>query len=284
MGYRSIMDFITIAFHAISCLLALLASALLLFVNQERKHSSRLLACLLIIFALQNLVFLLLFTRLMLSVPWFLRIVAPTTFLVGPITFLYFRSVLTDETSFKRSDWLFLIPAILTIVNFMPYYLLPAQEKIDLVNRSFYGKRQAQDPGTGLLPGSIYYIVRILWSGVFVYLTYRLLQKFKEQATADFRDRNKILLKWLTTFLVLLTAMWVSTILRLVIPTLKNSYVGPADLMLGATILYTCFQLFLRPHNYMAFFSLYRQVCKNWLGSLDHLARPIRDHWILSRW
>ena len=139
------MDFATITFHAISCLLALLASILLLWVNQERKHSDRLLAFILIIFGLQNLVFLLLFTKLMLSVPWFLRVMAPTTFLIGPLTYLYFRAVLKDEMTFRRQDWLLLIPAILTLINFIPYYLLPQQEKIDYVNRNFYDRRQAQD-------------------------------------------------------------------------------------------------------------------------------------------
>jgi AraC-like DNA-binding protein len=241
------MDLLTIAFHAISLSLALLAALLLLFVNQERRYSSRLLASMLIIFAWQNLVFLLLFTRLIIHLPWVLRIGAPTTFLIGPITFLYFRSILKDESSFKRSDGLLLIPAVLTIINFIPYFLLPLQEKVDYLNRNFYGKRLAQDPGAGFIPGNVYYIIRICWSGIFIYGCIRLLLQFKKHAAAETWLRNKTLLKWLRTFLTLLSATWLATILRLFIPTLKDSLVGPADLLFGATVFYICFQLFLRP-------------------------------------
>ena len=241
------MDIVTIAFHAVSCLLALLASSLLLFVNEERRHSSRLLAGILLIFAIQNLVFLLLFTRLMLSVPWFLRLAAPTTFLIGPLSFLYFRSVLKDESSLRKLDWLLFIPSVLTIINFIPYYLLPLQEKIDHVNRYFYGRRQAQDPGTGLVPGLVYYIIRFCWSGIFVYGSLRLLRRFRKEASTETLSRNKVLVRWLFSFLGLLVALWLASLFRLIIPTAKDSMVSPADMMLGATSLYMCFQLFLHP-------------------------------------
>ena len=183
----------------------------------------------------------------MLSAPWFLRIAAPTTFLIGPLSFLYFRSVVKDESSLENRDWLLFIPAILTIVNFIPYYLLPLQDKIDHVNRNFYGRRQAQDPGTGLVPGIVYYILRFCWSGIFVYSTFRLLRRFRKMAPAETLGRNKVLVRWLFSFLGLLIALWLSSLFRLVIPTLKESLVGPGDLMLGATSLYMCLQLFLHP-------------------------------------
>jgi len=241
------MEVLNIAFHLVSLLLALLATFLLLWVNQERKHSNRLLAFVLIIFALQNLVFILLFSRLMLDVPWMLRVLAPTTFLAGPLAFVYIRSVLNDELKFRKYDWLLLIPAILTLINFIPYYLLPNQEKIDYLNKNFYSKVQGQDPGRGILPSTIYYIIRVCWSGIFLFMGFRLLYLFRKKNTTELVAKNKILLNWLFTFNSLLTTILIVTLLKIFIPTIKNTQLTVPDILLGATILFICLQLFIRP-------------------------------------
>jgi AraC-like DNA-binding protein len=241
------MVFINLAFHIVSLLLALLASSLLLWVNEDRRHSTRLLSFILILFALQNLVFILLFSGLMKYVPWLLRVPAPTTFLLGPLVYLYVRAVLRDEMKLSKWDWLLFIPAFLVLLNFLPYYLLTDREKIDYLNSNFYNKTQGQDPGMGWLPSTIYYIIRICWSGIFILLGFRLIYQFRKRNTGELVANNKVLLNWLTSFISLLATIWVVTILRLFIPTLKNSRFSVADIMLGATILFTCLQLFFRP-------------------------------------
>jgi AraC-like DNA-binding protein len=241
------MEIINIAFHLVSFLLALLAAYLLLWVNNERKHSNRLLAFVLFLFAVQNLMFILLFSRLMLEIPWLLRIFGPSTFLIGPLTFLYIRSVLNDELKFKKYDWLLIIPAFLALINFIPYYLLPTHEKINYLNDNFYNKAQSQDSGKGMLPSIIYYVIRICWSGVFLFLGFQLISSFRKRNTTALLAQNKILLKWLFTFNCLLAAVLIVTVFKIFIPTIKNTRLTVADLLLGATILFICLQLFMRP-------------------------------------
>ncbi len=241
------MEKINIAFHSISFLLAMLAGSLLLLVNQERKHSNRLLAFVLIFFAVQNLIFILLFTRLILEVPWMIRLAAPTTFLIAPATYIYTRSVLNDELSFRKKDWLLLIPAILTLVNFIPYYLLTASEKINYLNENFYGQHQTQDAGRGIIPSNLYYAIRICWSVIFIILNFRMLYMFRKRNSPGILVRNKILLRWLLTLNVLLAAVLVAMVFRVVIPTIKNTQLTIGDILLGGTILLICLNLFIRP-------------------------------------
>ena len=177
----------------------------------------------LILFAMQNLVLLLLFSRLILVAPWLLRVFGPTTFLIAPLVFVYTRSVLNDELTFRKYDWLLLIPTILALINFIPFYLLPSQEKIDYLNKSFYNKVQSQDSGRGFLPTSIYYVFRICWSGIFLFISFRMIYLFKKKNSTELIAKNNILLNWLITFNSLLAAVLIVTTLRIFIPVLKNT-------------------------------------------------------------
>jgi AraC-like DNA-binding protein len=241
------MEILNIAFHLFSFMLALLASALLLFVNQERRHSNHLLAFVLITFAFQNLMLILLFSKLMLKVPWLLRVFAPTTFLLGPAAYLYVRSVLNDELKFKKHDWMLLIPAVLVIINFIPYYILPAHEKVNFLSKNFYGVIPNQDSGRGILPNAVYYLLRVVWSGAFLYLGFRLIIRFRKKASPEVYANNKALLKWLFTFFVLLTTILFAALLKVLIPPIKNTQLTIADLFLAATLVFVCLQLFIRP-------------------------------------
>jgi AraC-like DNA-binding protein len=251
------MEKINIAFHSISFLLAMLAGTVLLIVNQERKHSNRLLAFVLIFFAVQNLIFILLFTRLILEIPWLVRLAAPTTFLLAPAAYIYTRSVLHDELIFKKKDWLLLIPSILVLVNFIPYYILPAQEKINYLNEHFYGRHQTQDAGRGIIPSELYYVIRICWSAIFIVLSFRMIYRFREKNTTDLLSRNRILLSWLFVFNTLLTSVLLATVARVLIPTIKNTELTFGDIMLGGTILLICLYLFIRPQ---ILYGLYRPL------------------------
>jgi AraC-like DNA-binding protein len=241
------MEKINIAFHIVSFLLALLAACLLLLVNKECKHANRLLAFVLIMFGFQNLILVLLFSKLIMNTPWLLRTFAPTTFLIAPAAFIYIRSILNDELKFRKYDWLFLIPAILVLINFIPYYLLPLREKIEYLNQHFYGKNPSNDPAKGFIPGTAYYIARVCWSGIFLFNGFRLIECFKKSSVPELVSKNKVLLKWLLIFNSLLTAVLVATLIKVFIPPLKNTHFTIADVILGASILFICLQLFIRP-------------------------------------
>lgn len=241
------MEFIAIAFHLVSFLLAVLAAALLIWVNQERKHSNRLLACILLLFSGQNLIHILLFSRLILHAPWLLRAFAPTTFLIGPVVYIYFRSILYDEIKFRKYDWLFILPATLTIINFLPYYFLPETDKINYLLEHFYSQNPSQDSGRGILPTVMYYTIRACWSAIFLFLCFRLIYRFRATNTPELLANNKVLLKWLFTFNCILASIWIVTLFNNLIPELNNWQPRISNILFGATIFFICLQLFIRP-------------------------------------
>jgi AraC-like DNA-binding protein len=241
------MEFINIAFHTISFLLAFLAASVLLLFNQERKYSNRLLAYVLIILAFQNMMNIFIITHLVYNVPWLLRFFAPFTFLIGPFLYIYIRSVLNNESKFMKQDWLLFIPAVLVLINFIPFYLLSNDEKILYLEQNFFNKTSGQDSGKGFIPCIVYNIIRICWCGLFVFIGFKQIYSFKKDNSKDIVAKNKTLLNWLFTFNCLLGGILITMLLKIFIPTIKSTHITIADIMLGGTILYICLSLFIRP-------------------------------------
>ena len=58
---------------------------------------------------------------------------------------------------------------------------------------------------------------------------------------------NKVILRWLYVFNILLTSVLLATVFRVIIPTINNSQLTIGDILLGGTILLICLHLFVRP-------------------------------------
>jgi len=241
------MEYLSLSFNILSGLLAFLATALLLWVNQNQKHSNRLLAWALLFLCLQNVMQFLFLSKFLYYVPWLLRFFAPTNFLIGPITYLYIRSTLNKELKFNPYDWILLLPAIATIINFIPFYILSNEAKIVYINNHFYSKKWHQDTGEGFLPTNLYYALRILWSAIFVTKSFVAIHRFKQKSTAELLHKNKILIQWLFRFNMLLTLLLLSIVVKIFLPALQNTSITLADIIWGITLFYIGIMLFIRP-------------------------------------
>ncbi len=155
------MEFVDIVFHSVSFLLAFLAGSILLLINKDRSHSNRLLAYIIFILGFQNLMNIFIISKLIFTVPWLLRFFAPFTFLIGPFLYIYIRSIFNDEFKFRKNDWLLFIPALLVLINFIPFYLLSNAEKNQYLELNFFNKDSGQDSGKGFIPCILYNIIRI---------------------------------------------------------------------------------------------------------------------------
>jgi AraC-like DNA-binding protein len=81
------------------------------------------------------------------------------------------------------------------------------------------------------------------------------LVRFKKTHSSDQLAQNRVLLKWLFTFNSMLTAVLIVTILKVFLPVLKNTHLTVADILLAATIIFICLQLFIRPQILYGIFS-----------------------------
>ena len=53
----------------------------------------------------------------------------PLSYLLGPLLFYYVKTTLADNNKLQKWDWLHLLPALLTIINCLPFTTLPFAQK-----------------------------------------------------------------------------------------------------------------------------------------------------------
>jgi AraC-like DNA-binding protein len=238
----------SVLFHALSFTMACLLGYLLLFVNKEKKFSNRFLAILLICFASQHLVLILLASKRILDLPWMMRLFAPLTFVVAPALYLYFRTILYEENHLRKTDYLFFLPAVLAIVNFLPFYLSTHQQKVDALLQYYVQNGEISDPGPGFLPSVWYYGLRTIWSVGLVGISLGILFRFWQRTKQPVKALNSELYRWLLMLGLISLMLALSQIFKALLPTSGILAVNPADLLLGIGVFLICIQLFRHPN------------------------------------
>ncbi|MCO6478542.1 MAG: AraC family transcriptional regulator [Phaeodactylibacter sp.] len=97
--------------------------AAILFFNRQGNHvANRLLGAFLLAFALTLSEYVLHWTKYITWFPWADSWYIPLIFVFGPLAFLYFKA-LNPEDELRRRDALHFVPALLALINRLPYYL-----------------------------------------------------------------------------------------------------------------------------------------------------------------
>ncbi len=109
--------------------------------------------------------------------PHFIRTVNPLMFLTAPFFYFYIRNSLFDKTGLNLKDTLHFVPALLHVLDLLPFYLLSYERKLELA------KLFVEDPKTlnlyanGIIPTYIVDSFRIFlmsaYLGYSLWLLYR---------------------------------------------------------------------------------------------------------------
>ncbi len=116
--------------------LGVLNSGLLIVKGNRGKIKSCFLGWSLFSYSIFFLVFVLWYEAgLILSYPHLLRSTSPLMFMAGPFFYFFVRNTLDRQETFKKSDWLHFIPALIHSVDLLPIYLMSSEEKLLLAQR-----------------------------------------------------------------------------------------------------------------------------------------------------
>ncbi|NMH27810.1 helix-turn-helix domain-containing protein [Flavobacterium silvaticum] len=189
----------------------------------------------------------LLYSRFYLDFPRYHKFLLPFTLLITPFAWLYIRSVVKNDLRFNYRDlWIFAAP-LLTAIDLIPYYTAPLAQKRAYLLQLYGNTDFINRFNEGMLPSYVFPFLRVIWSAVFVIMSYRLIWRFKKSLPDSAIATNRELIKWLLLINTVICAILVSALVLAVLAPYKIGHISIVDFCTGFFVILVCIQLFIRP-------------------------------------
>lgn len=189
-------------------------------------------------------ILLLIDSRLILELPHLYRTGNIFMYLSYPLGYLYVVHILSQQPWQKR-DWLHLIPTLIYIIDYLPFFLLDGASKRTLIEADFQGQTTYLYNQGWIFPAGFHFVFRTIFFSVYCALAYRgIYQAYR--ASVSFREENKSLLAWLTVYTSFLAINCVPLIYFLLVKTTVN-LTQVANTLASTSALLFAIYLFMRP-------------------------------------
>jgi AraC-like DNA-binding protein len=201
------MDYFSIIFFSGSIFYSFITGSILLLRNQDQVFTSRLLGLIILTVGWFAMMYLVTSSNLLVYIPYVYRIGSPLYYLIPPCCYLYVRSLVNGETSFRKNDWPHFILPVLNLIDLLPYYFSSAEHKRQIVDIVAQNIRMNAVVSTGLLPDITHFILRPLQGAVYLVLQWGLVYitlKSRKSRVQRFEHGGY----WLVTFTFLETLMY----------------------------------------------------------------------------
>ena len=231
-------------------LLGLLTALILFWTNRENILAARLLAGVLIAISILLVGNSLYLTNYFLKFPHLYRLVSAISFCIGPLSFLYVRTSLTQSYRLQKKDLLFFIPAILYQLNRIPFVLLDKPSKLLVIQKALTETKNIAGEPEGWLPVGWAAIFRIIVGMSFIVAQLIILSKWKLQLkkVPDILNANIEQIKWLNWYTVVMLITYGVLLLEMFLHLLGSYTLGfIIVLTIGLNILFIAIYLFTKP-------------------------------------
>ncbi len=225
----------------------LVAISILFFKNRTLRVANSLLAINLLGISSAAIMISLVESKLILEIPHYYRAPSPLYYLMFPAAYLYAKLILTDRTQLESKDYLHALPAVLHLVEMMPYYLLSREEKVNHITEVFSSDIQFYAHNEGWLPAFAHNIIRGLMAVIYAIAMWKIIRKSATKYTST-NVYTATVLRWLKTFTIINAAIGTSAIVFLslvFIPADIRSF--SFHLIFLSALLITNFYLFFKP-------------------------------------
>jgi len=149
-------------------------------------------------------------TGQILQYPYLERTGIIAAYLSCPFFFIYSRNTFYPGRLWKISDWIFLLPAFVYIIDFMPFFLMSSQKKnaIWIQNLGDYKKMLQANEGW-LGSSGFYFAFSYVWIFVIMYLQFQLIASNWVVKTGFRSNHNRRLLYFILIVTVLYLPLFV---------------------------------------------------------------------------
>ncbi|MHC0443301.1 helix-turn-helix domain-containing protein [Flavobacterium sp. 3-210] len=186
---------------AVVIIICVLVSILLIGYSKKTKKYNILLSLFFLLLSYPCFILFLINTGFIKYMPHVYRTGIIAHLLYMPASYLYIRSVVSNK-GLTKIDFIHLIPALIYIVDYFPFFWLPGSEKIAFMQSKqlskmvlyFYESRF-------FIPGFYIVFKYVLAFTYWIFQSILLIRLYKVK-NSDFKKENGVWLKWLTIFLL----------------------------------------------------------------------------------
>jgi AraC-like DNA-binding protein len=196
-------DFISVVLLA-GAAQGMLLSLALLTIPRGNRPANRILALLLMLFAIKIALHTLAYTRHLLQLPHLAKTDAPLPFLFGPLLYLYVKALTMKEIRIGPKSLFHLLPALICAVSFISFYLQSGEEKTQHLLEEF------ERPCTLCVVFSWLTLIHLL---IYFGAAAKLLVAHAGRMRNSFSSLAKINLNWLRNLLVVYAIDWSAVLL-----------------------------------------------------------------------
>jgi len=169
----------------------------LIFQKHRQLYANRFLSLFMLLYSLILVQMLLTDLGYGEKVPHILLVFLGLPFLIGPLHFLYAKSLVNFSMQMKKTDWLHFIPFVVAEIYFLSYIFKTSQQAL-----AFFNNQQINDASLLLV---IHNWLIIVQGMIYLILTIILINKYSKNIKNIFSTIEKIKLNWLKiiTYMVL---------------------------------------------------------------------------------
>lgn len=163
-----------------------------------------------------------------------------------PFSYLYIRSVISQRAP-TRWDWLHILPIVFYVVDFMPFFLLPAEAKLEIIRSDMMNVDNALTYNEGwITPPHTQRFIRTFQFFIYWLLEIRLLQSIYKLHLPGLEKENKAWLRWAMVYVGIQTMLFLPSFVVWISGAEGYVYIASNVFAAFALVVSTVI-LFLRP-------------------------------------
>ena len=186
-------------------------------------------------------------TKQILNYPAFHRTGMVTAYLAIPFLYIYSRNSFYPGKLWQKSDWIFLLPALVYLIDYMPFFTLPSEQKIAILQQNLATENRMFLAGEGWMGFSgLYFPLAYVWIAIIMYFQLRLILINRKLESGFNSSHNRRLFNFIVTISILYVPIFIPGVfgILLKLPWFNGNFIG---LSFGLSLSAVSIYLFISP-------------------------------------
>lgn len=221
------------------------------------KHANQTLACFFFVTGYCIFGYIIISTNLIAYLPILYKTAAPFNYLYFPLGYLYVRIILNNENKYQKTDLIHIAPFLISIVDLLPFYLMPLEDKSELVRLVLKDNSMIYMKKDGIFPIGIHYFIRIFQGIYYLSLMWKQLYVHQKIDTNFYKGYyNKQIIevkKWLFHLTSMMSLLYIGSVVLVLyiamykITNITGTTIAVSSVLMSLSMLILGIKLFANP-------------------------------------